>query len=117
MPSHIYVCVGQYEKAIASNEQSLAADRSLVLAWGDRPLPDRVTHGMSARSHGPHAWDMMRYAATLQGNYRRAVEAARAAAGGASHMGGRSAQRRARQSKLERFGTGSSERGRLPTYR
>jgi tetratricopeptide (TPR) repeat protein len=94
MPSHIYVRVGEYEKAVASNERSLAADRSLVLAWGDRPLPETVTYGNSARTHGAHAWDMMRYAATLQGNYRRAIEAARAAAGGPSHQGGGSAHRR-----------------------
>lgn len=94
MPSHIYVRVGQYEKAVASNERSLAADRSLLLAWGDRPLPENVTYGNSARTHGPHASDMMRYAATLEGNYRRAIEAARAAAGGPSHQGGGSAHRR-----------------------
>jgi tetratricopeptide (TPR) repeat protein len=79
---------------VASNEQSLAADRSLVRAWGDRPLPENVTYGNSARTHGAHAWDMMRYAATLQGNYGRAIEAARAAAGGPSHQGGGSAHRR-----------------------
>jgi tetratricopeptide (TPR) repeat protein len=94
MPSHIYVRVGEYDKAVASNQRSLAADRSLVLAWGDHPLPENVTYGNSARTHAPHAWDMMRYAATLQGNYRRAIEAARAAAGGPSHQGGGSAHRR-----------------------
>ena len=39
MPSHIYLRVGQYEKAIASNERSVAADRFFLSEWGDRPFP------------------------------------------------------------------------------
>ncbi|MEN8133749.1 MAG: hypothetical protein ABFS45_27060 [Pseudomonadota bacterium] len=34
MPSHIYVRLGQYDKAIASNERSAAADARFLEAWG-----------------------------------------------------------------------------------
>lgn len=93
MPSHIYIRVGQYDKAIASNERSLAVDRWLVSAWGVNALPATGTYSMSHRTHGQHAWDFIRYAAVLQGNYARALNAARAAAAGQSHMGSGGAQR------------------------
>ncbi len=93
MPSHIYIRVGQYDKAVASNERSLAADRWLVSAWGANSLPETGAYPMSHRTHGPHAWDFIRYAAVLQGNYARALDAARAAAAGQSHMGSGGAQR------------------------
>ena len=87
MPSHIYVRVGQYEKAVTSNQRSLEVDRKLLSAWGERKLPALGTYGMSHRTHGPHAWDFMRFAAQLQGNYARAIEAARSADTGQSHQG------------------------------
>ena len=87
MPSHIYVRVGQYDKAIASNERSLAADRKLNSIWGARQLPSLGTYGMSHRTHARHAWDFKRYSAMFQGNYARALEAAKAAAAGQSHQG------------------------------
>jgi tetratricopeptide (TPR) repeat protein len=87
MPSHIYVRVGQYEKAIASNERSLEADQVLLSAWGDRQLPTLGTYGMSHKTHGRHAWDFLRYASMLQGNYERTLKAAKAAATGQSHQG------------------------------
>jgi tetratricopeptide (TPR) repeat protein len=87
MPSHIYVRVGQYDKAVTSNQRSLAVDRLLLSTWGERKLPALGTYGMSHRTHGRHAWDFMRYAALLQGNYARALEAARAAATGQTHQG------------------------------
>jgi hypothetical protein len=46
MPSHIYIRVGQYEKAVASNERSVAADRFFFVAMG-RPA-------VSARGHLSH---------------------------------------------------------------
>jgi tetratricopeptide (TPR) repeat protein len=94
MPSHIYVRVGQYDKAIATNERSIAADHLFLTAWGDHPFPALGTYGLSARTHPPHALDFTRYAATLQGSYARAIEAARASAAGLSHMGAGGAQRR-----------------------
>jgi tetratricopeptide (TPR) repeat protein len=87
MPSHIYVRLGQYEKAIASNERSLVADQVLLSEWGERSLPSVGTYGMSHRTHGRHAWDFMRYASMLQGNYERTLKAAKAAASGQTHMG------------------------------
>jgi tetratricopeptide (TPR) repeat protein len=87
MPSHIYIRVGQYEKAIASNERSLAADRQLLSDWGDRSLPTIGTYGMSHKTHARHAWDFMRFAAMFQGNYARALKAAKAAASGQTHSG------------------------------
>src|SRR4030095_4599973 len=93
MPSHIYVRVGQYEKAVASNQRSLDVDRVLLSAWGERKLPALGTYGMSHRTHGRHAWDFMRFASMLEGNYARTLEAARAAAAGQSHMGSGGAHR------------------------
>lgn len=87
MPSHIYIRVGQYDKAIASNQRSLDVDQRLRTAWGENALPAIGTYALSHRSHGRHAWDFIRYAAMLQGNYARAMEAARAAAAGQTHMG------------------------------
>ena len=80
MPSHIYVRVGMYDEAIASNQRSLAADRYFVEAWGDGPLPDFTTYKLSARMHPGHASDFIRFAATSQGNYGRAITSARAVA-------------------------------------
>jgi tetratricopeptide (TPR) repeat protein len=93
MPSHIYVRVGQYERAIESNRRSLDVDQLLSSAWGERKLPSLGTYGMSHRTHGRHALDFMRYASMLQGNYTRTLEAARAAAAGQTHMGAAGAHR------------------------
>lgn len=81
MPSHIYVRVGQYQKAIASNERSLAADEFFLSQWGDRPFPTEGTYHLSARTHSQHARYVLWYAALLQGNYARALQEARALAG------------------------------------
>lgn len=75
MPSHIYVRVGQHEKAIASNERSVAADGSFLEIWGNTPFPQIGTYGLSAQNHRRHAYDFVRYAAGIQGNYKRAIEA------------------------------------------
>jgi tetratricopeptide (TPR) repeat protein len=93
MPSHIYIRVGQYDKAIASNERSLAEDRRLSSVWGENALPAVGTYALSHRTHGRHAWDFIRYAAMLQGNYARALTAARAAAAGQTHQGSGGAHR------------------------
>lgn len=81
MPSHIYVRVGQYEKAIASNERSVAADGFFLSQWGDRPFPPEGTYHLSAQTHSQHARYVLWYAAMLQGNYARSLEEARALAG------------------------------------
>jgi len=94
MPSHIYVRVGQYEKAVASNERSVAADRFFLSEWGDRPFPTAGTYHLSASTHAPHALDVLRYAAMLQGNYGRALQAAREVAASHSMMAANPRQQR-----------------------
>ncbi len=76
MPAHIYVRVGQYDQAIASNVRSQEADRRFAEQWGDAPLPNIGTYPLSHRIHAAHAIDFIRYAATVQGNYAVAIEAA-----------------------------------------
>jgi len=80
MPAHIYVRVGQYDKAIASNIRSQAVDKKFLAMWGDLPLPNIGTYPLSAKIHAPHAIDFIRYAATVQGNYQTAIDAAHASA-------------------------------------
>ncbi len=94
MPSHIYLRVGQYEKAIASDERSVAADRFFLSEWGDRPFPTAGTYHLSASTHAPRALDVLRYAAMLQGNYARALQAARDVAGSHSMMAANPRQQR-----------------------
>ncbi len=77
MPAHIYVRVGQYGKAIDSNIRSQAVDLLFAERWGDHPLPNLGTYPLSHRMHAGHALDFIRYAATVQGNYKTANEAAR----------------------------------------
>ena len=84
MPSHIYVRLGRYDEAIASNQRSVAADRYFVEAWGEHPLPDFTTYKLSPRMHPRHANDFIRFAATAQGNYQRAIRSARSVADGIS---------------------------------
>ena len=76
MPAHIYVRVGQYDKAIASNVRSQEVDKKFAEIWGDYPLPNLGTYPLSHKMHAPHAIDFIRYAATVQGNYETALEAA-----------------------------------------
>src|SRR4029453_1563794 len=95
MPSHIYVRTGNYDEAVLCNQRSVAADGVFRKAWGDRETPSLGTYGMSSRTHARHAWDFMRYAAVLQGNYAKAMEAAKAAAAGVSHQGMGGAERAA----------------------
>ena len=80
MPAHIYVRVGQYDKAIASNVRSQRVDKEFVGIWGDHPFPNIGTYPLSHKIHIPHAIDFIRYAATVQGNYKVAIEAAQASA-------------------------------------
>ncbi len=80
MPSHIYMRVGQYQKAIQSNLRSVEADRYFLDVWGAAPFPQIGTYHLSAKTHFRHAHSFRRWAAMLQGDYRQAMEAARAAA-------------------------------------
>ncbi len=75
MPAHIYVRVGQFDKAIASNVRSQEVDKEFAKIWGDHPLPNIGTYPLSHKIHAGHAIDFIRYAATVQGNYKVANEA------------------------------------------
>lgn len=77
MPSHIYVRVGDYRRAIETNERSVEADKAFLKFWGDLPLPKTGTYFLSATNHTRHAVDFIRYASTVQGNYAAALKAAR----------------------------------------
>ncbi len=76
MPAHIYVRVGQYSKAIENNIRSQAVDRQFADIWGDNPLPNIGTYPLSHKIHAGHAFDFVRYAATVQGNYETASKSA-----------------------------------------
>ena len=76
MPSHIYVRVGQFDKAVASNIRSQEVDKEFLEIWGDRPLPNLGTYPLSAKIHAPHAIDFIKYAASFQGDYATAIGAA-----------------------------------------
>ena len=76
MPSHIYVRVGQYDKAIDNNLRSMQVDQQFAKIWGKRPLPNLGTYPLSHKMHAGHALDFIRYAATVQGNYKTASDAA-----------------------------------------
>ena len=76
MPAHIYVRIGQFQRAIDQNVRSQAVDQQFAAIWGDHPLPDIGTYPLSHQIHAGHALDFIRYAATVQGNYQAAIEAA-----------------------------------------
>ena len=76
MPSHIYIRVGQYEKALEQNIRSQKVDKEFAKIWGDLPLPNLGTYPLSHRIHSGHALDFVRYAASVQGNYNLASESA-----------------------------------------
>jgi len=76
MPAHIYVRVGQHQKAIENNERSQRVDREFAKYWGNLPLPNLGTYPLNHKMHAPHAIDFIRYAATVQGNYAVAIAAA-----------------------------------------
>jgi tetratricopeptide (TPR) repeat protein len=78
MPSHIFLRLGLNSDAAASNERSIAVDGELLAQWGSRPFPAIGTYPLSARTHRPHALDFLRFAATMQGNSARAMQAVRA---------------------------------------
>ena len=54
--------------------RSQAVDQQFAELWGDHPLPSTGTYPLSHRIHAGHALDFIRYAATVQGNYKTAIE-------------------------------------------
>lgn len=81
MPGHIYLRVGEYEKAISTNERSQIVDDQFAEIWGDTNFPNIGTYPLSHKIHKPHALDFVRYANLLQGNYANAYAAAAENAG------------------------------------
>ena len=79
MPAHIYVRTGDFKKAIDNNIRSQKVDREFAQIWGDLPMPNIGTYPLSHKIHAGHAIDFIRYAATVQGNYGTAIDAALAA--------------------------------------
>lgn len=76
MPAHIYVRVGDFQKAIDQNVRSQEVDKQFAQHWGDLALPNIGTYPLSHKIHAGHAIDFIRYAATVQGNYETAITAA-----------------------------------------
>ncbi len=76
MPAHIFVRVGDYQRAIENNIRSQQVDKQLAKLWGDMPLPNIGTYPLSHKLHAGHALDFIRYAATVQGNFEIANKAA-----------------------------------------
>jgi len=81
MPGHIYLRVGEYEKAVRTNERSQVVDDQFAEIWGDTNFPMIGTYPLSHKIHKPHALDFVRYANMLQGNYAGASAAAAENAG------------------------------------
>lgn len=84
MPGHIYLRVGEYEKAIDINERSQVVDQQFAEIWGDTNFPLIGTYPLSHKIHAPHALDFVRYANMLQGNY---AESSAASARGSDSVG------------------------------
>ncbi|MDP2142162.1 MAG: hypothetical protein Q8L20_15245 [Gammaproteobacteria bacterium] len=76
MPAHIFMRLGRYNDAIASNRRSVLADEYFVEQWGDRSLPDYGTYFLSATNHRGHARAFIHWAGVLQGNLALALEIA-----------------------------------------
>ena len=89
MPGHIYLRVGEYEKAIDINERSQIVDDQFAEIWGDTNFPMIGTYPLSHKIHKPHALDFVRYANMLQGNYEASYEAAARNAQGSDPSGTR----------------------------
>lgn len=84
MPGHIYLRVGEYEKAARANVRSQIVDQQFAEIWGDTNFPLIGTYPLSHKIHRPHALDFVRFANSLQGNYAAASKAARQGAKSAS---------------------------------
>ena len=77
MPAHIFVRVGDYQRAIDNNLRSLAVDKEFAQHWGELPLPNIGTYPLSHKIHAGHALDFVRYAATMQGSSELAIKSAK----------------------------------------
>ena len=87
MPAHIFVRVGDYQRAIDNNLRSLAVDKEFAQHWGELPLPNIGTYPLSHKIHAGHALDFVRYAATMQGSSELAIKSAKQMAEAISQHG------------------------------
>jgi tetratricopeptide (TPR) repeat protein len=87
MPAHIFVRIGDYQRAIDNNLRSLAVDKEFAEHWGDLPLPNIGTYPLSHKIHAGHALDFVRYAATMQGSSELAIKSAKQMAEAISQRG------------------------------
>ena len=71
MPGHIYVRVGRYADAIAANLHALHSDGELMEGRGV------ARRGTYPNGYHPHNWHFLAFAATMAGNSRTAIDAAR----------------------------------------
>lgn len=69
MPSHIYIRTGHYNKGTRSNEQSIEADEAY--------FKKSYEEGMYSLAYYPHNYHFLWACATLEGNYAKAMKAAR----------------------------------------
>jgi tetratricopeptide (TPR) repeat protein len=71
MPGHIYVRVGRYEDAIRLNRHAVHADREMLEGSGV------ARRGAYASGYYPHNYHFLSFAATMSGQSRVAIDAAR----------------------------------------
>jgi len=69
MASHIYVRVGEYDRAVTSNERASKADENY--------LDQVITQGAYPAGYYPHNVHFLWYANSLRGNSREAIKAAK----------------------------------------
>jgi tetratricopeptide (TPR) repeat protein len=71
MPGHIYIRVGRYADAIALNEHAVHADAELFEG------PGVARRGAYPNGYHPHNYHFLSFAASMAGQSRKAIEAAR----------------------------------------
>lgn len=71
MPAHIYIRVGRYADAIATNEHAVHADES----YFDGPQETR--NALYGKAYYPHNYHFLSFAAAMAGNSHIAIESAR----------------------------------------
>jgi tetratricopeptide (TPR) repeat protein len=71
MPAHIYIRVGRYADAIASNEHAVHADETYF------DTPQETRGGIYGKAYYPHNYHFLNFAALMAGNSHIAIESAR----------------------------------------
>jgi tetratricopeptide (TPR) repeat protein len=71
MPAHIYIRVGRYADAIATNEHAVHADESYFEG------PQETRNGLYGKAYYPHNYHFLSFAAAMAGNSHIAIGSAR----------------------------------------